>query len=92
MSATYRLTFAISKVVFAILFWISLAAWIYLYNHYARTSFADPDPRVGRVYRERHIGVVFYLTSDERNVLRSLTGGLPLLPLGGSLLSARKAL
>ena len=64
MSVTRRRTFAILKVVFAILVWISLG-----------TSPSDPDPRVGRVYPERHIGVVFYLTSCERNLLRGLTAG-----------------
>ena len=75
MSATRRRTFAILKVVFAVLVWVSLGAWIYLYNHYERTSPSDPDPLVGRVYPERHIGVVFYLTSGERNLLRGLTAG-----------------
>lgn len=75
MSATRRRTFATLKVVFAILVWISLATWIYIYNHYERTSPSDPDPSIGRVYPERHIGVVFYLTSGERNLLRGLMAG-----------------
>ena len=75
MSATRRRTFVILKVVFAILCWISWGAWIYLYNQYERTSPLDPDPRAGRVYPERHIGVVFYLTSGERDRLRDLAAG-----------------
>jgi hypothetical protein len=75
MSVSRKRTFTIFKIVFAILFWISTAAGTYLYFHYERTSPSDPDPSVGRIYAERQIGVIFYLTSGERNLLRWLTAG-----------------
>ena len=74
-SATRKRTFAILKSVFAVLFLISTAAWMYLYFHYERTSPPDPNPIVGQIYSERHIGVIFYLTAGERDLLRWLTAG-----------------
>jgi hypothetical protein len=73
--STRRRTFAILKSVFAILFVISTAAWTYLYAHYERTSPPNPNPIVGKVYPERHIGVILYLTAGERDLLRWLTAG-----------------
>jgi hypothetical protein len=73
--ATRRRTFAILKVVCAILFWISLGASTCLFFHYEHTRPNEPNPFAGRIYPEHQIGVNFYLTSSERNLLRGLTAG-----------------
>jgi len=61
------------KWVFSVIFLISICANTYLFFHYEHTRPSAPDPLVGRIYSEHQIGVNFYLTSNERNLLRCLT-------------------
>jgi hypothetical protein len=67
-------TVKILKVVSAVL---SLAFWIascLLWYHYVATRPSQPDAAVGRVYAERQIEQVFYLTATERSIWYLLTG------------------
>jgi hypothetical protein len=60
------------KIIAAVL---SLSFWTascILWYHYSATRPSAPDPAQGRIYGERQIGDVFYLTSKELIVWRAL--------------------
>ena len=72
----------VTSAILSLSFWIASCVLLY---HYASTRPSRPDPQGGRIYAQRQIGVVFYLTSRERFIWRSLMiagGGFFLLTAG----------
>ena len=62
-------TYRVVSGVLSLVFWIASCL---LWYHYALTRPQKPDPEGGRIYAHRQIGEVFYLTSREQVLWRSL--------------------